>query len=148
MLPNIKALAYDSEEKHLLVEYQGKQYYFEMDGFMHAARSNRRKYDLSVEKGETSKRNNKLRNLNFYERIMVMTGLPITELQEEFNYKVMNEDYWFDTIRTSSEIGSEPVQNRIIPIRTGSNRPVGRFRAIAIKYNRVGGIAHCQTKQV
>ena len=121
MLPNIKALAYDSEEKHLLVEYQGKQYYFEMVSFMNAVCGNRRKYDRAVERNQIASRNTKLRNLIFYEKILAMTGLSIGEINMEFSYEVMNQD-WFNASPTGFETGSEVVENRIIPLATASNR--------------------------
>lgn len=117
MLPHIEFIDYDWTMHHLLVEYKGKEYYFDIPSFMVTIRTNRGKYDKAVESGKRGVIKNKMDNLLFYENILAKTPLSIAEIEAEFNYSVMNED-WFSTTETASENSIKTVQNQFIPLET------------------------------
>ncbi|MGB0521452.1 MAG: hypothetical protein ACPGJS_00760 [Flammeovirgaceae bacterium] len=115
MVKHFKALDYDPESQVLLISYQFQKYYLEIDKYIALMRTCKSKLENT---NRSTVRENKVRNLSYYERVLSLTGLSIQEIQEQFSYAVLNLDYWNNTTDTAISSGMEPLNNRYISLNT------------------------------
>lgn len=109
MLPAMEVIGYDAEAKRLAIHYKkdGQEYYLDMVLFMKAVKTNRKEYDDAVYMGNQRVSETKLRNMNFHEKILGMSGLSVELLNEEYRYTPMFPDYWISTTETTASSTAE-----------------------------------------
>lgn len=128
MLPLIKALAYQEESHHLIVELAGKRLYYDMPKLIKQAASCHSR--LGAAQSEESQ-NTQLRNIAYMERIMALTPMQPPDLKRVFGYTALNLDYWNSETGNVSVAASETLQNRY---KTASQRPATQEVAVFETY--------------
>jgi hypothetical protein len=93
ILPSLKATKYD-EEKHILhlKDEIGEETIIQIMPLMTSLKTYRGYLDRNQRNQDTN-----LKNIQLHEQILAMTQLPLTDIEQHFNYQPLNIDYWNNT---------------------------------------------------
>lgn len=109
ILPSLKPTKYD-EQNHILYlsDEIGDEKVIQIIPLMTSLKTYRGYLDRGVRNQDTN-----LKNIQLHEQILVMTQLPLTDIEHQFSYKPLNIDYWNNTSQNVAQqvaetLGSTP----------------------------------------
>ena len=111
MLKAFRPLYFHHEEHSLVVELNHQRYFISIPKVIKSIGTCRSR--LANAKSDDSK-NTQLRNMAYYERLLVMTGLKIEDLKRVYGYEVFNLDYWENATGNVAQQVGETLENRFL----------------------------------
>ena len=109
MLQAFIPLYFHHEEHSLVVELNHQRYFISIPKVIKSISTCRGR--LANAKSDDSK-NTQLRNMAYYERLLVMTGLQVEDLKRVYGYEAFNLDYWENATGNVAQQVGETLQNR------------------------------------
>lgn len=111
MLQAFTPLYFHHDEHSLVVDFNHQRYFISIPKVIKSIGTCRSR--LESAKSDDSK-NTQLRNIAYYERLLVMAGLQVEDLKRVYGYDAFNLDYWENATGNVAQQVGETLQNRFL----------------------------------
>ena len=122
MLKAFTPLYFHHDEHSLVVEFNHQQYFISIPKVVKSIGTCKSR--LESAKSDDSK-NTQLRNIAYYERLLVMAGLQVEDLKRVYGYQAFNLDYWENTTDNVAQQVGESLQNPSLNVVQRSETVIG-----------------------